>query len=46
MKTGRGMGCCHFRMFWEGFTEKEAFVLRFGAGEGVGAAWEGDSGRG
>ena len=33
-------------MVREGFTEKEAFVLRFGAGEGVGAAWEGDSGRG
>ena len=33
-------------MVREGFTEKEAFELRFGAGEGVGAAWEGDPGRG
>ena len=35
MKTGRGMGCCHFRMFWEGFTEKLAFEQQLVGDENV-----------
>ena len=35
MKTGRGVGCCHFRMFWEGFTEKVAFEQQLVGDENI-----------
>ena len=35
MKKGRGVGFCHFRMFWEGFIEKVAFEQQLVVDENI-----------